>query len=48
MVTLDAQGNLLLTAEERLELEQRELRLVQQPADRLVAQLRVLGIEPEA
>ena len=36
----DAQGNLLLTAEERLELEQ-------QRAERLAAQLRALGIEPD-
>ena len=50
----DAQGNLLLTAEERLEQEQQELRLAQQMADRerqradrLAAQLRALGIEPE-
>jgi Uma2 family endonuclease len=36
----DAQGNLLLTAEERLERSQ-------QRAERLAAQLRALGIEPE-
>ncbi len=50
----DIQGNLLLTAEERLEQEQQELRLAQQQADRerqraerLADQLRALGIEPE-
>ena len=50
----DIQGNLLLTAEERLEQEQQELQLVQQQAERerqraerLAAQLRALGIEPE-
>jgi Uma2 family endonuclease len=36
----DAQGNLLLTAEERLEQER-------QRTDRLAAQLRALGVEPE-
>lgn len=37
----DLQGNLLLTGEERAELER-------QRADRLTAQLRSLGIEAEA
>ena len=36
----DDQGNLLLTAEERLEQEQ-------QRAEQLAAQLRTLGVEPE-
>lgn len=43
----DAQGNLLLTAEERLEREQQRANQEQQRAERLAAQLRALGIEPE-
>jgi hypothetical protein len=50
----DARGNLLLTAEERLEQEQQEKELAQQQAEqerqraeRLAAQLRALGVEPE-
>jgi len=43
----DAQGNLLLTAEERLEQEQQRAEREQQRADRLAAQLRALGVEPE-
>jgi Uma2 family endonuclease len=50
----DALGNLLLTAEERLEQEQQEKELAQQQAEqerqraeRLAAQLRALGVEPE-
>jgi hypothetical protein len=37
----DSQGNLLLNGDERAELER-------QKSDRLAAQLRALGIEPEA
>lgn len=43
----DAQGNLLLTAEERLEQERQEKELAQQRAERLAEQLRALGVEPE-
>lgn len=50
----DARGNLLLTAEERLEQERQEKELAQQQAEqerqraeRLAEQLRALGIEPE-
>jgi len=50
----DALGNLLLTAEERLEQEQQEKELAQQQAEQerqraeqLAAQLRALGVEPE-
>jgi len=50
----DARGNLLLTAEERLEQEQQEKELAQQQAEQarqraeqLAAQLRALGVEPE-
>jgi hypothetical protein len=50
----DTRGNLLLTAEERLEQEQQEKELAQQQAEqarqraeRLAAQLRALGVEPE-
>jgi hypothetical protein len=51
----DLQGNLLLTGEERAEqehqrAEQERQRAEQerQRADRLIAQLRSLGVEPEA
>lgn len=51
----DQQGNLLLTGEERVEQERIEKELAQQQAeqaqqrgDRLAAQLRSLGVEPEA
>jgi hypothetical protein len=37
----DSQGNLLLNGDERAELER-------QKSDRLAAQLRALGVEPEA
>ncbi len=50
----DEQGNLLLTGSERAEIEQREKQLAQQQleqerqrVERLAAQLRSLGIEPE-
>jgi hypothetical protein len=43
----DAQGNLLLTAEERLEQEQQRAEREQQRAEQLAAQLRALGVEPE-
>ncbi|GAB4191368.1 MAG: Uma2 family endonuclease [Coleofasciculaceae cyanobacterium] len=43
----DARGNLLLTAEERLEQERQEKELAQQRAERLAEQLRALGVEPE-
>lgn len=43
----DEQGNLLLTGEERVEQERIEKELAQQRAERLVAQLRALGVEPE-
>ncbi|MEH2322971.1 MAG: Uma2 family endonuclease [Nostoc sp.] len=50
----DLQGNLLLTGEERAEqesqraeLERRRAELESQRADRLTAQLRSLGVEPE-
>lgn len=51
----DADGNLLLTGSERAELERQEKELAQQEvekerqrAEKLAAQLRALGIEPEA
>ncbi|MBW4560645.1 MAG: Uma2 family endonuclease [Mojavia pulchra JT2-VF2] len=44
----DLQGNLLLTGEERAEQESQRAEQEQQRADRLTAQLRALGIEPEA
>jgi hypothetical protein len=43
----DAQGNMLLTAEERLEQERQRADREQQRAEQLAAQLRALGIEPE-
>lgn len=43
----DAQGNLLLTAEERLEQERQRADHEQQCAEHLAAQLRALGVEPE-
>ncbi len=43
----DAQGNLLLTAEERLEQERQRADREQERAERLAAQLRALGVEPE-
>ncbi len=50
----DIGGNLLLTAEERLEQERQEKELAQQRAEqerqraeRLAEQLRALGVEPE-
>ncbi|MCU0552484.1 MAG: long-chain fatty acid--CoA ligase [Leptolyngbya sp. Prado105] len=43
----DAQGNLLLSAEEREEQEKQRAEQEKQRADRLAAQLRSLGIEPE-
>jgi hypothetical protein len=44
----DLQGNLLLTGEERAERERQRAERERQRADRLAAQLRSLGIEPEA
>ncbi|MEH1892590.1 MAG: Uma2 family endonuclease [Nostoc sp.] len=43
----DLQGNLLLTGEERAEQERQRAEQERQRADRLTAQLRSLGIEPE-
>lgn len=43
----DEQGNLLLTGEERVEQERIAKELAQQRAERLAAQLRTLGVEPE-
>jgi Uma2 family endonuclease len=43
----DIGGNLLLTAEERLEQERQEKEIAQQRAERLAEQLRALGVEPE-
>jgi len=44
----DSQGNLLLNGDERAELERQKAELERQKSDRLSAQLRALGIEPEA
>ncbi|MBD2602966.1 Uma2 family endonuclease [Scytonema hofmannii FACHB-248] len=44
----DLQGNLLLSGEERAEQESQRAEQERQRADRLTAQLRSLGIEPEA
>jgi hypothetical protein len=44
----DSQGNLLLNGDERAELERQKAELERQKSDRLAAQLRALGIEPEA
>ncbi|BAZ28280.1 hypothetical protein NIES4074_07110 [Cylindrospermum sp. NIES-4074] len=44
----DLQGNLLLTGEERAEQERERAELERQKSDRLMAQLRALGVEPEA
>ncbi|MGM3305463.1 Uma2 family endonuclease [Anabaena sp. WFMT] len=44
----DLQGNLLLTGEERAEQESQRAELERQKSDRLAAQLRALGVEPEA
>ena len=44
----DLQGNLLLTGEERAERERQRAERERQRGDRLAAQLRSLGIEPEA
>jgi hypothetical protein len=44
----DLQGNLLLTGEERAEQESQRAEQERQRADRLIAQLRSLGVEPEA
>lgn len=43
----DLQGNLLLTGEERAEQESQRAEQERQRADRLTAQLRSLGVEPE-
>ncbi|MFM7408291.1 MAG: Uma2 family endonuclease [Cuspidothrix sp.] len=43
----DSQGNLLLDGNERAELERQKAELERQKSDRLAAQLRALGIEPE-
>lgn len=43
----DAQGNVLLTGEERAEQERQEKERALQLAARLAAQLRALGVEPE-
>ena len=42
----DSEGNLLLTGDERSELERQQKELAQQRAERLAAQLRALGVEP--
>jgi hypothetical protein len=44
----DCQGNLLLTGHERTEREHQRAEQERQRAERLAAQLRALGIEPEA
>ncbi|WP_017716175.1 Uma2 family endonuclease [Kamptonema formosum] len=44
----DSQGNLLLTGHERTEQERQRAEQERQRAERLAAQLRALGIEPEA
>jgi hypothetical protein len=44
----DLEGNLLLSGEERAEQESQRAEQERQRADRLTAQLRSLGIEPEA
>lgn len=44
----DLQGNLLLTGDERAEQERQRAEQERERADRLAAQLRSLGIEPEA
>jgi Uma2 family endonuclease len=44
----DLQGNLLLSGDERAEQEHQRAEQERQRADRLAAQLRSLGIEPEA
>jgi hypothetical protein len=44
----DLQGNLLLSGDERAEQESQRAEQERQRADRLTAQLRSLGIEPEA
>ena len=43
----DEQGNLLLTGTERVELERQRAERAESRAERLVAQLRAAGIEPE-
>jgi hypothetical protein len=43
----DCQGNLLLTGDQRAEQERQRAEQEQQRGDRLAAQLRALGIEPE-
>lgn len=43
----DLQGNLLLSGDERAEQESQKAKQERQRADRLTAQLRSLGIEPE-
>ena len=43
----DLEGNLLLSGEERAEKEYQRAELERQKNDRLIAQLRSLGIEPE-
>ncbi len=44
----DSQGNFLLTGEERAEIESQRAQIESQRAERLAAQLRALGVEPEA
>ncbi|TAF08977.1 MAG: Uma2 family endonuclease [Nostocales cyanobacterium] len=43
----DLEGNLLLTGEERAEQERQKAEQERQKNDRLIAQLRALGVEPE-
>lgn len=43
----DLQGNLLLSGGERAEIESQRAEMESQRADRLAAQLRALGVEPE-
>jgi hypothetical protein len=44
----DREGNLLLTGYERAEQERQRAEQERQRAERLAAQLRALGVEPEA
>jgi hypothetical protein len=44
---VDEQGNLLLWSSELVEQKQQEIEQQKQRADKLAAQLKALGIEPE-
>ena len=43
----DSSGNLLLWGRERIEQQRQQVEQEKQRADRLAAQLRALGVEPE-